>query len=643
MSVDYEILKLIGGFIIVAIAANVIAKYFVKHNMPVITGLLITGIITGPFVFNLIPKASIPHLGFINDVALAFIAYAAAGELYLREMRSTLNSIKWMTVSQLIVTFLVSSTAVFFLADLIPFIKDQPLIYKLSIASLFGVVFIARSPASAIAIVNEMRAKGPFVQTALGVTVLIDFFVILFFSFALEASVAIFEGSDLNLSFILILILELAASFAVGLLLSRILNWILKSSLIFALKSFLVVISGYLIYVLHHFLNDYTFDKYQHSISIEPLLVCIVGSFIITNYSKYRAEFLSILERVGPYIYVAFFVLSGAGIELDIIIEVIGITLILFLFRLISLVIGGYAGSKLAGDPPLFNKIAWMPYVTQAGVGLGLATVVASTFPEWGTEFATIVISVIVINQVVGPPLFKWAINIVGEGHTRAETPEFDGVRDAIIFGLEPQSVALARQLLENGWLVKLATLKKDIDVEEYPDIDVRFIDSLSLDNINGLDAEHAEAIVTMLTDDENYTICEHFYEHVGTKDMIVRLNHRFNFNKFHELGALIVDPSTAIVSLLDHFVRSPQAATLLLGMQEDQDSMDVEVLNPDLHSLRLRNLRLPSDIIVLSVKRRGNFIITHGYTRLRRGDILTLVGSKESLLQVALKFERTR
>ena len=102
----------------------------------------------------------------------------------------------------------------------------------------------------------------------------------------------------------------------------------------------------------------------------------------------------------------------------------------------------------------------------------------------------------------------------------------------------------------------------------------------------------------------------------------------------------MIVDPATAIVSLLDHFVRSPQAASLLLGMQGDQDSMDIEVLNPDMVGLRLRNLRLPSDVLVLSVKRGGNFIITHGYTRLRKGDILTMVGSKESLRQVALRFE---
>jgi len=637
---DYSLIKLLGGFIIVAIAANVIAKYFVKKNLPIITGLLITGIICGPYVFNLIPNQSIPHLSFINDIALSFIAFAASAELYLREMRSRIDSIKWMTASQLVVTFIISGTAVYFLAELIPFMANYPKSHKIAVASLFAIIFVARSPASAIAIVNEMRAKGPFVQTALGVTVLKDFFVIIFFTFTMEVAVAIIEGTALNFTLLLILLGELAVSFLTGLGLARLLIWVLKSSMRVLIKSSLIILSGYLIYVLHYFLNDFTVVELGHRFSIEPLLVCIVASFVITNYSAFRAEFLSILEQVGPYIYVAFFVLSGAAMNLGIVANVISITLILFGVRLVSLMIGGFVGGKLAGDPPIYNRIAWMPYVTQAGVGLGLATVVASTFPAWGEEFASIIISVIVINQIVGPPFFKWAINIVKEGHVRAETPEFDGVRDAIIFGFEPQSVALARQLKENNWQVKIATRKKDIDESEYPDLDIRQINSFSLETLNSLDANKAEAVVTMLTDDENYVICELVYEHIGTKDIIVRLNHRFNFNKFHKLGALIVDPSTAIVSLLDHFVRSPQAASLLLGMQEDQDSMDVEVINPDLHSLQLRNLRLPSDVIVLSVKRRGNFIITHGYTRLRKRDVLTIVGSKESLSKVALKFE---
>ncbi len=640
MTIDWLLLMYLGGFGIITIAANVIARYFVRHKLPVITGLLVTGILAGPFVFNLIPAAALKPLSFINDIALAYIAFAASAELYLREMRSRLNSIKWMTASQLIVTFVLSSVVVYFLAGLIPFMQDKPPLLKGAIASLFGVIFVARSPASAIAIINEMRAKGPFVQTAMGVTVLKDFFVILLFSFTLEISIAIFEGSSLSFRFALVLLGELTASFLLGLLLGKLLTWLMRSPLALNIKALLVVLAGYAVFLLDKGLSHYTHQAFGQHYSVEPLLVCIVASFMVTNYTPFRTEFLRILEKVSTPIYVAFFVLSGAAIELNLLTEVALITAILFAVRLLSLMVGGLVGGKLAGDPPLFNRLAWMPYVTQAGVGLGLATVVATTFPEWGPEFSTIVISVIVINQIVGPPLFKWAIQKVGEGHTKAEPHEFDGVRDAIIFGFEPQSVALARQLMENGWLVKIATLKKDVDESEYPDLDIRKIEHLDLDTLHMLEAPKAEAIVTMLSDEENYKICELVYEHIGTKDLIVRLNHRQNFNKFHELGALIVDPATAIVSLLDHFVRSPQAASLLLGMQGDQDSMDIEVLNPDMVGLRLRNLRLPSDVLVLSVKRGGNFIITHGYTRLRKGDILTMVGSKESLRQVALRFE---
>ena len=282
-----------------------------------------------------------------------------------------------------------------------------------------------------------------------------------------------------------------------------------------------------------------------------------------------------------------------------------------------------------------------MPFVTQAGVGLGLATVVANAFPEWGNEFQTTVVAVIVINQFIGPPLFKWSINMVGEARTKATTPHFDGVRDAFIIGFESQSVALARQLNEHGWEAEILTQNQDVDVDQYADLIIHKLNDFSIESLIGLNIEKAEAVVLNLTDKENLKIAELLYEHVGTKDIVVRLNDRENFESFHKLDCLIVDPSTAMVSLMDHLVRSPQAATLLLGMQEDQDTMDVEVLNLDLRGLPLRDLRLPSDIIILSVKRKGQTIITHGYTRLRMGDVLTMVGSNDSLQEIALRFDR--
>ena len=88
--------------------------------------------------------------------------------------------------------------------------------------------------------------------------------------------------------------------------------------------------------------------------------------------------------------------------------------MLFFLIRLATIVIGAYGGGILAKDPPKFNKVGWMPYVTQAGVALGLSTIIATEFPAWGPEFATVVIAVIVVNQFIGPPLFKYALRYVG-------------------------------------------------------------------------------------------------------------------------------------------------------------------------------------------------------------------------------------
>ncbi|MGM0475431.1 MAG: TrkA C-terminal domain-containing protein, partial [Bacteroidota bacterium] len=118
------------------------------------------------------------------------------------------------------------------------------------------------------------------------------------------------------------------------------------------------------------------------------------------------------------------------------------------------------------------------------------------------------------------------------------------------------------------------------------------------------------------------------------------RLNEREYYKKFHKLGVMVIDPSTAMVSLLEHFIRAPIATSLLLGMAETQDSIDVEVRNSNYHGLTLRDLRLPTDVIILSVTRGGNPIISHGYTRLRLGDIVTLVGSSESLDKVRLDLQ---
>lgn len=635
-----QILIYLAGFVIIAVASDQISNLFTRVKLPLVTGLLVMGIIAGPYVLDLIPREAITDLEFVNDFALAFIAFTVGAELYLKELRSRFRSIIGMTIAQLVITFILGSAAVFFIADYIPFMQGMNIESKIAVSLLAGTIFVARSPASAMAVIHEMRAHGRFTQTSIGVTVLKDFLVVIVFAVAITIGEALLAGTSFSLIYIIFLVIDLLLAIILGYVLSKLLGFILSLQTRPIVKTALILLSGYGVFTLSHFMRESSIQYYNVEIFVEPLLICIIGSFIITNYSKHRPEFLKIIHNTSNAVYVIFFTLIGASISLGVLATVWSIALVFFVIRLAALIIAGFAGVALGRDPAHFGKIAWMPYVTQAGVSLGLTAAVAGEFVGWGSEFATIMIAVIALNQIVGPPLFKWAISYAGEAHVRAITPELISMRTAIIFGLESQSLALARQLQEHHWDVKMVTLKPDIGDMKTSDIDIQQISDLSLECLKRIDASKAEVIVTMLSDKENYKICEQAFEHFGTKDIVVRLNDRKNFDRFHELGALIVEPATAIVSLLDHFVRSPQATSLLLGMQENQDTVMLEVQNPNLHKMALRNLHLPHDIIVLSVTRKGQMIISHGYTRLRKNDIVTLVGSSESLENVRLRFE---
>jgi Trk K+ transport system NAD-binding subunit len=149
-----------------------------------------------------------------------------------------------------------------------------------------------------------------------------------------------------------------------------------------------------------------------------------------------------------------------------------------------------------------------------------------------------------------------------------------------------------------------------------------------------------AEAIVAMFDDDTNYAICEIAYEHFGTAHLVVRLYDRSQIARFRELGVSIIDPGTALVNLLDHVVRSPSAASLILGEEEGRDVIDMIVGNHDLEGVALRDLGLPPDIVIVSIRRQHQPIVVHGYTRLVFGDEVTVVGTSESLEDVQWRFE---
>jgi Kef-type K+ transport system membrane component KefB len=221
--------------------------------LPLITGFLFIGILTGPYVLKFVPKRAIANLNFLNDISLSFIAFAAGAELYMREFRSRMKSISFMTFGQFFFTFILGSIGMYLLTDSIQFTQGMSIESRMAISILTGVIFVARSPVSAIAIINEQRASGPFTQTTLGVTVLIDVLVIILFTICFAFAQTMIRGIEFSFVTILILISELLASFLIGYVLGKILVFILSLQITTEIKTFLILASGYCIYVLKIF------------------------------------------------------------------------------------------------------------------------------------------------------------------------------------------------------------------------------------------------------------------------------------------------------------------------------------------------------------------------------------------------------
>ncbi len=634
----------ISIFVLLCLSAHRIGRYFIVARLPLITGFLATGILIGPFALQLLSAESLVALRFVDEAALAFIGFAAGAELRYRELRSRLGSIRWITLGLVVVTFTAGVAAVLALADWIPFVAGLGSAGRLAVALLAASVLVARSPSSAIAVVNELRARGPFTRTVLGVTVVMDVVVIVIFGLNSSIAGALLHGSGFHFGLIGLVLAEVLLSIGAGVAIGRLIPWLTKAPGPAAIRNLVLLACGYGVFIAAETLRHGSEERFGVEIFLEPLLICMVAGFVIANFSDRRSSFERILDDTGPGVYVCFFTLAGASLDFDTLLGVWAVALALFAIRLAAVFLGSFLGGWAARDPMRLNRIGGMAFVTQAGVGLGLAKEVAVEFPAWGGSFATMMIAVIVLNQIAGPPLFKLALQLAGEAHVKAGKHDLKGTPLALIFGFEADATALAHQLSRHGWQAKIVTQRQERleaveDEVEEDEVEVAVVPDLSVEALREIGAEKASAFVALGSEEDNFTLCEAAYEHFGTRIVVARSTDPTQWPRLQAIGASIVNPGMAVVSLLDQLVRSPAVGAMILDAESDQDVVDLEVTSPDLDGAALRDVSLPLDVRVLSVRRDGANLITYGYTTLRHGDLVTMMGSRTSLDQVALKF----
>lgn len=387
-------------------------------GMPKISGYIFAGIFAGPYVSGLLTTETVTDLRLIDDLALSFIALSAGGALKL----DSLGQVRHIIVSNIVFQLLIAFGAVFlFLVvfqNLFDFTRSLPGRYIFVFALLIGVIAVARSPSSAMAIITECRAKGPFTETALGVTVAMDVLIIILFTIATSVGRMILAQSGLAASPVFAaLFLEIALSLVIGALL----GWCISVYISHDgpdLTLFLVFIA-FGITKIAFWLKGAMLSAFAFHIHLEPLLICMAAGFVVRNYKDSGDFFEESLERVSLPIYVFFFSVAGAALNLHalricwpIAISIVGV-------RMAAIFAATWLAGSITRVPKVQARTAWMAYITQAGVAIGLGQLAERQFPELAGYLTTVVLAMITINQIIGPVTFKLALQWVGEARSR--------------------------------------------------------------------------------------------------------------------------------------------------------------------------------------------------------------------------------
>ena len=396
------------------LGAYALAGVLKMAKLPMISGYIFAGIIAGPHVTGFLDMEMVRGFRLIDDLALSFIAMSAGGALHFRVLKQRRNAILLNIGLQTLIVFWMVFLFIFLAGHNFRMIAELSGHQILALALLLGIIAIARSPSSAIAIISECRAKGPFTETALGVTVAIDVVIIVLFTTGITLSRMILGGSaDIAYGHFVALFCSISASLLVGGIIGRMIAAYIRR-IGHDLTLFLLFIAFGVTKFCIVF-NAFTEAQFQIHFNLEPLMVCMSAGFVVQNFSKTGETLMSTLEAISLPIYVFFFFVSGASLNLYALRICWPLALGLAVVRTAAIFASTYLAGSLNHDPPPFVRCAWMAYLTQAGVSLGLAQLARAQLPEIGTLVSTLVLAVITVNQIVGPIVFKSALNLVGE------------------------------------------------------------------------------------------------------------------------------------------------------------------------------------------------------------------------------------
>ena len=366
-------------------------------KLPNVTGYLIGGLLIGPYCLKLLPVDFVEDMNLVSEMALAFIAFSIGSEFQLSYLKKVgLTPIVIAVMEAFAAAILVTAALALFGFDL-------------ELALLLGAIASATAPAATIMVVRQYKAKGPVTETLLSVVALDDAAALIAFGFAFAAVNTLSNpGSSSLLLSLLSPVVEIFAALVLGFLLGLVFTIVLRR-----LKNDsnrLILTIGFV------FLGSAIADW----LGLSALLLCMCMGAMVVNRAKEAPAVLR-LDGLTPPIFLMFFAISGAELNIAVLPTIGLVGIIYVITRVIGKILGASLGAVLMKAPDTVKKYLGFTLIPQAGVAIGLSLIASQSIPAYGQTIRAVVLCGTMIYELIGPAVTKLGLMKAGEIKAAAE------------------------------------------------------------------------------------------------------------------------------------------------------------------------------------------------------------------------------
>lgn len=403
------------------LAGLLLSRFAKKFGLPAVTAYLIAGLLLGPSCMGAV---GVEGLGFptledvsafrvISQTALGFIAFAIGNEFRLEQLRHMGRAAILIGILQAVITTLLVDLA------LIGIHLWRPEMISLASALTLGAIAAATAPAATLMVVRQYKADGPLTRLLLLVVAIDDAVGLVLFAVSFGVASALTSGTISVVSVVVEPFLEILLSLILGALMGLLLNQLEKY---FHSRSKRLSISvGCVALAVAVSSTEFTVGDVHCGFSL--LLVCMMMSTVFCNICDFSEELMGRVDGWTTPLFVLFFVLSGAELDLTILrspaVLLLGVTYILA--RSAGKYLGAFGSAALCKCNRETRNYLGITLFPQAGVALGMA-LTAQSLPGDGPMVRNIVLFSVLIYELVGPTLTKWALMAAGEIRPEGKT-----------------------------------------------------------------------------------------------------------------------------------------------------------------------------------------------------------------------------